>query len=157
MHEATLGKGILFIPGVGATPGITNMMVRRAMDHMDCMQQVEIYFAAFRCLAPAPGLLQTTMWEFDPEEEARQEVYFEDGAWHPTPPMSGGVKVRFHDQIGEQMVYYVPHDEAYTLPRSFTELRRAAVRGCFPPHVMQVMSALMQAGLLFKPDCFNWR
>lgn len=148
LHEAALGKGILFIPGVGATPGITNMMVRRAMDQMDRMQQVEIYFAAFRCLAPAPGLLQTTMWEFDPEEEARQEVYFEDGAWHPTPPMSGGVKVRFHDQIGEQMVYYVPHDEAYTLPRSFTELRRAAVRGCFPPHVMQVMSAMMQAGLL---------
>ncbi len=148
LHEAALGKGILFVPGVGATPGITNMMVRRAMDHMDRMQQVEIYFAAFRCLAPAPGLLQTTMWEFDPEEEARQEVYFEDGAWHPTPPMSGGVKVRFHDQIGEQMVYYVPHDEAYTLPRSFTELRRAAVRGCFPPHVMQVMSAMMQAGLI---------
>jgi saccharopine dehydrogenase-like NADP-dependent oxidoreductase len=148
LHEAALGKGILFVPGVGATPGITNMMVRRAMNHLERIQEVEIYFAAFRCLAPAPGLLQTTLWEFDPEEEARQEVYFEDGTWHPTPPLSGGVRVRFHEQIGEQMVYYVPHDEAYTLPHSFSELRRAAVRGCFPPHVMQVMSALMQAGLL---------
>lgn len=148
LHEQALEKGMLFIPGVGATPGITNMMVRRAADQLEKMLEVEIYFAAFRCLAPAPGLLQTTLWEFNPEEEDRQAVFFEDGERRAAPPLSGGVKVRFHAQIGEQMVYYVPHDEADTLPRSFPSLRRAAVRGCFPPHVMEIMGALMRAGLL---------
>jgi saccharopine dehydrogenase-like NADP-dependent oxidoreductase len=62
--------------------------------------------------------------------------------------MSGGIQVRFHEHIGEQMVYYVPHDEANTLPRSFPSLRRAAVRGCFPPHVMELMGSLMSNGLL---------
>jgi saccharopine dehydrogenase-like NADP-dependent oxidoreductase len=109
---------------------------------------VDIFFAAFRCLAPAPGLLATTLWEFNPEEEERAEVFFEDGAWHPTPPLSGERVVRFHDQIGEQKVYYVPHDESNTLPRSFPTLRRATVRGCFPPHVMALMGALMRGGLL---------
>ncbi|RMF27312.1 MAG: hypothetical protein D6759_17980, partial [Chloroflexi bacterium] len=47
-------------------------------------------------------------------------------------------------------VYYVPHDEANTLPRSFPTLRRAAVRGCFPPPVMALMGALMRAGLLSR-------
>jgi saccharopine dehydrogenase-like NADP-dependent oxidoreductase len=148
LHEQALEKGMIFVPGVGATPGITNMMVRIAADQLETMHEVEIYFAAFRCLAPAPGLLQTTLWEFDPEEDARLSVYYQDGSWHATPPLSGGVKVRFHDQIGEQMVYYVPHDEADSLPRSFPGLRRAAVRGCFPPHVMEIMGALMRAGLL---------
>lgn len=148
LHEEALGKEMLFVPGVGATPGITNMMVRRASEQLDQLHEVDIYFAAFRCLAPAPGLLQTTIWEFDPEDEARHEVYFQDGRWHPSPPLSGGIRVRFHDQIGEQMVYYVPHDEANTLPSSYSGLRRAAVRGCFPPQVMEVMSALLHGGML---------
>jgi saccharopine dehydrogenase-like NADP-dependent oxidoreductase len=46
------------------------------------------------------------------------------------------------------MVYYVPHDESYTLPESIPGLRHAAVRGCFPPQVMRLMGALMEAGLL---------
>ncbi|MBN1180055.1 MAG: saccharopine dehydrogenase NADP-binding domain-containing protein [Anaerolineae bacterium] len=148
MHAEALEKGMIFVPGVGATPGITNMMVRRASEVLERLDGADIFFAAFRCLAPAPGLLQTTLWEFNPEEEDRDEVYFEDGAWRPTPPLSGGRAVCFHDQIGEQMVYYVPHDESYSLPVSFPTLRRAAVRGCFPPHVMALMGALMRGGLL---------
>jgi saccharopine dehydrogenase-like NADP-dependent oxidoreductase len=62
--------------------------------------------------------------------------------------MSGGKAVHFHDQIGEQMVYFVPHDESYSLPASIPGLKRASVRGCFPPHVMRLMGALMEAGLL---------
>ncbi len=148
LHEEAAEKDMLFVPGVGATPGTTNMMVRRAAEVLDRMDTVDISFAAFRCLAPAPGLLQTTLWEFNPEEEQRAEVFFRDGAWHPAPPLSGERVVRFHDQIGEQKVYYVPHDEVDTLPRSFPTLRRVAVRGCFPPHVMALMGALMRGGLL---------
>ena len=148
LHEQALAKDMIFIPGVGATPGITNMMVRRASELLDRLREVEVFFAAFRCLAPAPGLLQTTLWEFNPEEGAREEVYFEDGSWHATPPLSGEIAIRFHEHIGIQNVYYVPHDELNTLPHSFPELRRAAVRGCFPPHLMALMGSLMRGGLL---------
>lgn len=148
LHDEALRKDVLFVPGMGATPGITNMMVRRASEVLESMEEVDISFAAFRCLAPAPGLLATTLWEFDPEEDDRQEVYFEDGEYHPAPPLSGERLVRFHDQIGEQKVYYVPHDEVYSLPLSFPTLRRVAVRGCFPPHVMTLMAALLRGGLL---------
>jgi len=148
LHDEALKKGIVFIPGVGATPGITNMMVRRAAEAFERIEEVDISFAAFRCLAPAPGLLQTTLWEFNPEEPDREEVYYQDGHWHAAPPLTGERIVCFHTLIGEQKVYYVPHDEAYTLPRSFPGLRRAAVRGCFPPHVMEIMKAFLQSGSL---------
>jgi saccharopine dehydrogenase-like NADP-dependent oxidoreductase len=148
LHELAVSKDIIFVPGAGATPGITNMMVKRAAEILDRMDEVDIFFAAFRCLAPAPGLLQTTLWEFNPEEEDRNEVFYQDGCWHPSPPLSGELTVRFHEQIGEQKAYYVPHDEVYTLPRSYPELHRVAVRGCFPPHVMEIMGALMRCGAL---------
>ncbi|MCJ7626437.1 MAG: saccharopine dehydrogenase NADP-binding domain-containing protein [Anaerolineaceae bacterium] len=148
LNEEAEQKDMLFVPGMGATPGITNMCVRRAAETLDQLKEVEVYFAAFRCLAPAPGLLATTLWEFNPEEEDRDEVYFEDGRWHPTPPLSGEITIRFHEHIGEQKVYYVFHDESNTMPHSYPGLRRAAVRGCFPPHVMKLMSSLMESGLL---------
>jgi lysine 6-dehydrogenase len=148
LHEKALEKDILYIPGMGATPGITNMMVLRAAEMLDRIDAVDIFFAAFRCLAPAPGLLQTTLWEFNPDEADRTRVYYEEGIRHAAPPMSGERMVQFGGQIGEQPVYHVPHDESKTLPLSFPSLRRAAVRGCFPPQVMALMGALMRGGLL---------
>ncbi|WP_322800789.1 saccharopine dehydrogenase family protein [Thermoflexus sp.] len=148
LDEQARSRDMVFIPGVGATPGTTNVMAAHGARHLDQVEAIEIAFAAFRCLAPSPGLLRTTLWEFNPEEPERAMVYWEDGAWRPAPPFSGEKRVRFHEQIGEQTVYYVPHDEARTLPRSFPGLRRAAVRGCFPPHVMRAMRTLYEMGAL---------
>jgi lysine 6-dehydrogenase len=44
-------KGTLFIPGCGATPGITNVMARQGIERMDRVDEIQIYFAAFRWLA----------------------------------------------------------------------------------------------------------
>jgi lysine 6-dehydrogenase len=148
MHQEAVAKGMIFIPGVGATPGITNVLAARGVSHLDRVDTIHVYFAAFRCLAPAPGLLRTTIWEFDPDEPDRAEVYFQDGEWLPAPPLSGEKIVRFHDQIGEQAVYLVPHDESFSLPATYPTLKHASVRGCFPPHVMNMMRTLKQAGML---------
>ena len=148
LHDTAALKNMVFVPGVGATPGTTNIMVARAAQQLDRLESVEICFAAFRSLAPAPGLLTTTIWEFDPEEEARRAVYFQDGSWQAAPPLSGEKTVLFHDLIGVQRTYFVPHDEAFTLPRSYPTLRHASVRGCFTPQVMELMSALFHSGML---------
>ncbi len=148
MHEEAKSKDMIFVPGVGATPGITNALAARGVSKLDRVDSVQISFAAFRCLAPAPGLLTTTIWEFDPDEPAREETYFQDGTWVPAPPLSGERRVRFHSQIGEQPVYFVPHDEAFSLPASYPTLKHASVRGCFPPHVMNMMRTFKEAGML---------
>lgn len=152
LHAAATDRGMTFIPGVGATPGITNMMVARAAQQLEQLESVDIAFAAFRSLAPAPGLLTTTIWEFNPQVEERDEVYFQDGRWHPAPPLTGKKRVAFHDLIGEQQVYFVPHDESYSMPRSYPSLNFAAVRGCFPPGVMDLMGALLRSGILTMPE-----
>lgn len=148
MDAAASAKQMIFVPGVGATPGVTNLMVAKAAEQLDRLETVEIAFAAFRSLAPAPGLLTTTLWEFDPEEAARQQAVYEDGAWHYSPPLSGAKRFPFHELIGEQATYFVPHDEVFTLPRSYPSLQRVSVRGCFPPRVMELMSSLLHNGIL---------
>ena len=138
-------KDIVFIPGVGATPGITNVMARRGADHLDEVDEVQINFAAFRCPAPAPGLLITFLWEFHPEIEAR--LYYKDGEFHRVGPFEGLKIVDFPGPIGEQEVSYIPHPETRTMPGSLGA-KAVSVHGCFPPHAMRLAKAMLESGLL---------
>lgn len=137
-------KDIVFIPGVGATPGITNVMARRGADQLDEVDEIQINFAAFRCLAPAPGLLITTIWEFHPAVEGR--VYYKDGQFHRVGPFEGLKTVNFPGPIGQQEVCYIPHPETRTMPKSLGA-KAVSVHGCFPPHIIQLMKAMLESGL----------
>jgi len=136
-------KGIVFVPGIGATPGITNAMARRGADQMDEVDEIQINFAAFRCPAPARGLLITFLWEFHPETEER--TYFKDGEFHWVGPFEGLKRVNFPGPIGEQEVCYIPHPETRTMPKSLGA-KAVSVRGCFPPHAMRLAKAMLEAG-----------
>jgi saccharopine dehydrogenase-like NADP-dependent oxidoreductase len=137
-------KGIVFIPGVGATPGITNAMARYAADRLDQVDDIQIHFAAFRCPAPAPGLLITFLWEFHPATEDR--TYYENGEFHRVGPFEGLKTVNFPGPIGEQEVCYIPHAETRTMPKSLGA-SAVSVKGCFPPHAMRLAKAMLESGL----------
>jgi len=143
-HTTAKDKDMIFIPGVGATPGITNVMARHAADQMDEVDEIQVNFAAFRCPAPAPGLLITFLYEFHPKTEER--VYFEDGEFVWVGPFEGLKTVNFIGPIGEQEVCYIPHEETWTMPKSLGA-KAVSVRGCFPPHAMRLAKALFESGL----------
>ena len=137
-------KDIIFIPGVGATPGITNAMARRGADQLDEVDEIQINFAAFRCPAPAPGLLITFLWEFHPQTESR--LYYRGGEFHWAGPFEGLKTVNFPGPIGEQEVCYIPHPETRTMPKSLGA-KAVSVHGCFPPHAMQLAKTMLAWGL----------
>jgi saccharopine dehydrogenase-like NADP-dependent oxidoreductase len=137
-------KDIIFIPGVGATPGITNAMARRGADQLDEVEEIQINFAAFRCPAPAPGLLITFLWEFHPKTESR--LYYEGGEFHRAAPFEGLKTVNFPGPIGEQEVCYIPHPETRTMPKSLGA-KAVSVHGCFPPQAMQLARTMLAWGL----------
>lgn len=144
LDETAKSKDMVFIPGVGATPGITNAMAKQAADKMDEVDDIQINFAAFRCPAPAPGLLTTFLWEFHPKTESR--VYYEEGEFIWVGPFEGLKRVKFPGQIGEQEVCYIPHPETRTMPKSLGA-KKVSVRGCFPPQAMKIARVMLDWGL----------
>ena len=142
--QAARDQDIVFIPGMGATPGITNVMARRGADQLDQVDDIQINFAAFRCPAPSPGLLITFLWEFHPETEER--LYYRDGEFHWAGPFAGLKTVDFPGPIGKQEVCYIPHPETRTMPVSLGA-RNVSVHGCFPPHAMRLAKAMLESGL----------
>lgn len=134
--------GITYVAGCGATPGTTNLMAKYGIQKLDLAEEVQIAFAAFRCTAIAPGLLYTTLWEFDPSVEDR--IYYEDGKFVRVGPLEGKKIVEFHEQIGKQEVCYVPHEEPRTLSQTFPQLKKIEMRGCFPPDTMDLVKTLVK-------------
>jgi hypothetical protein len=104
-------------------------MARRGADQLDEMDEIQVNFAAFRCLAPAPGLLITTVWELHPEEESR--LYYRDGESHWVGPFEGLKKVDSPGPIGQQEVCYIPHPQRRGLCQRALELRRSQSMAAF--------------------------
>ncbi len=146
-------KDLIYIPGVGATPGITNAMAKHAANQMDEVGDIQINFAAFRCPAPAPGLLVTFLWEFNPNTETR--FYYADGKYHMVGPFEGLKKVDYGGEIGVQEVCYIPHPETRTMPKSLG-VKKVSVHGCFPPHAMNLARTMLEWDL-FDEDPFAFK
>jgi saccharopine dehydrogenase (NAD+, L-lysine-forming) len=137
--------GVTAVIGCGATPGLTNVLVRRAADRLDDTRDVHISFASHRDLAPSAGLLDTLLDEFRPGIPRYTWV---DGRMREVAPFEGARRVRFAEPVGVQEVYYVPHSETYTLPRTIGNgLRTVAVRGTWRPADMRILEALSRFGL----------
>ncbi len=144
-HERAVEKGCLIVAGLGCTPGITNVLARYGSDRLDRVEEIDVYFAAWRPIALSPGLVDFTIWALHPDTKER--CYFEDGCFIPVEPFSARKRVTFMEPMGDQWVYPLPHQETITIPRHI-ECRRVATFGTYPPEDMELFRYLWKYGFL---------
>ncbi len=110
---------LLAIAGMGAQPGITNLMVKYALTSLDKAQSVEI-LDGWRDLTRTGSPMYFT-WSpqtfFD--ESSLDAIAYENGKYVTKRPFSEPQKVRFPKPVGEIDVYVSLHSELATLPQSF--------------------------------------
>jgi saccharopine dehydrogenase (NAD+, L-lysine-forming) len=138
--------GITAVSGLGATPGLSNVLVREAAGELDRLHEVHVSWVSFRTIAPAPGLLDTILWELS--DDCPTRLYYQNGRHVRAGFMEGSKVVEFAQPVGAQRVYYVPHTEVTTLPRHFPTLEYCAVRGTWRPELMEDVRVLNKYGLL---------
>ncbi len=145
LGEEAKDKGVLIVLGMGATPGVSNLMARDAADRMDQVDEIHVSFATFRPIAPSPGLLSTVLDEFSPQT---QRFYYQDGAHVEARPFDGAREVEFAPPVGRVTTYFVPHSEIHTLPRFISGVKRVYLRGTWRPEIMAVLRHYGEIGLL---------
>jgi saccharopine dehydrogenase-like NADP-dependent oxidoreductase len=137
LDEEARRAGVTICLGSGATPGVTNLMTRRAADQLDQVDEVHIAFASFRSIAPSPGLLDTVLDEFSP---GSRRFFWQAGQFIEVPAFSGARRVRFAEPVGEIETYYVPHSETHTIHRFIGKgVRLVDVRGAWRPEIMRAL------------------
>ncbi len=137
LDEHAQRAGVTICLGCGATPGVTNLMARRAADQLDQVDEVHIAFASFRSIAPSPGLLDTVLDEFSP---GSRRFFWQEGQFIEVPAFSGARRVRFAEPVGEIETYYVPHSETHTIHRFLGKgVRLVDVRGTWRPEIMRAL------------------
>ncbi|MEW6277259.1 MAG: saccharopine dehydrogenase NADP-binding domain-containing protein, partial [Candidatus Eremiobacterota bacterium] len=145
MNDEARAAGVTVVLGMGATPGVTNLMARAGVGRMETVDSIHVAFATFRRMAPSPGLLDTVLDEFSP---STVRFFYEDGKFVEVPPFTGEKEIEFNTPVGRQKAYIVPHSEVHALPKSFPGVKRVDVRGCWRPEIMAVLRHYNEVGLL---------
>lgn len=124
LHKEAEKKDVSVVPGIGASPGLTNVLIRDAADHLDSVTDVSIRWTSQRPLTASPGLLATAL-----EEPLLERTQYIDGEWRTdSAPFTGAESVEFADW--ETITCYdVPHPEPITIPRFISDVNTVTVKG----------------------------
>jgi saccharopine dehydrogenase (NAD+, L-lysine-forming) len=103
--------GLTALLGCGASPGVTNVLIKYACDKLD---RVDKIFKKPRDIISAwdPGWSPATAIR----DWAQEPIVFENGEYKKYPPFSGREEYNF-EPFGTVLLCYHEHEEQLTLPR----------------------------------------
>jgi saccharopine dehydrogenase-like NADP-dependent oxidoreductase len=140
---------ITAVLGIGSTPGITNLLARIAVDHLDTVERLDVRIGcgdARPSDAPfvPPYSIRTIF-----DECTLEPMVYADGAWSAAAPMSGGEEIEFPAPVGQVETMYTLHSEVALFPVSFGAkgLRHASFKIAFPEAFLAQLRLLVDLGL----------
>lgn len=134
--------------GMGAAPGMTNVMAAYAAEDMDTVESIDIaigcidFAVSNHPLAP-PYALDTII-----DEYTKEPMVFEDGEFKAVVPMSGEISIDFPEPVGRSKAIYTLHSEVATLPLSYKRrgIKRVTFRLGLPAEFHERLKFLMDLG-----------
>jgi len=143
--------GRLAILGMGAAPGITNLLARAGADQLDTVREIHCRVAGadqtrYKELPALPlsYSLRTIIEEFslDPAVFSKDKLGF-------LSPLSGQIPMKFPRPVGVQLPMHTIHSEVATLPFSFSQkgVKEVSFKIAFDPIFLQKVKFLKDLGL----------
>ncbi len=136
--------------GIGAAPGLSNLLAAAACEGMDRVEGVDMSYGAAAPDMPEsdvfvpPYSIRTIMQEFS--EPSFQYV---GGELRETPALAGRRRIRFPDPIGAVDCVHTLHSETVTLPSFLASrgVRQVTWRLGLPQPLEEAVQAFASAGL----------
>ena len=133
-------RGVGVLPGLGASPGQTNVLARYLASRMDAVEEVRFFMvndATYRSEA---------VWRHRLALFGEPALLYDGGRWTQTPAMSEFQDVGFPVPWGSIRCYTVGL-ETVSIPQSFSGLRHASLwRGFSDPATTSMLKDLIDAG-----------
>ena len=142
LNEEAKKAGITAIIGMGASPGVSNMMAKYGASKMDKVDEIRIFWAESGIDPTGPAAMYH--WFHITAEDI---PVFKDGDWVNVKGLSEPEVVEFPPPIGKLEVYYTGHPEPVTLPRYIKGVKNVSIKGAlYPPRLMEIYKTLIEVG-----------
>ncbi len=127
LHARFKRAGLLALLGIGAAPGIVNVLARAAADDLDRVHEIQILVGGVdRTPGRETGILGASYsMETILDEASLPAAIFTGGKFAFVEPMSGAEAVDFPAPVGRRHPARTLHSEVATLPLSY---RRKGIR-----------------------------
>ncbi|MBI3542998.1 MAG: saccharopine dehydrogenase NADP-binding domain-containing protein [Deltaproteobacteria bacterium] len=144
-----IGKTALL--GMGAAPGITNILSRYGADQLDTVTEIHTRVGSMDSTRyePKPALAVAYSLQTILEEFSYEPAVYTKGEFKFVKPMSGDVPHKFPAPIGTRRPMYTIHSEVATLPLSFKHkgCRECSFKIAFDPEFTEKVRFLRDLGM----------
>ena len=115
-HERFKAAGVTAVTGVGADPGMSNVICRAVADELDEIDRINLYWAAELVGDENPVLVPPYSVSTVLAEYAHPSTQFLDGRHVTCEPMGGVEYIDLPEPWGRCEFMYSPHSEQLTVP-----------------------------------------
>src|SRR5262249_15375784 len=149
-HAAWQQAGVAAVLGLGADPGISNMLCKAVAERLDRIERINLYWAAENLAAESPVLVPPYSLRTVLAEDAHPSQQFLDGRLTAVPPPSGKASPNLPRPRGRTEFMHTQHSEPLTVP--FADgIRDKGIREFtwklhLPRHEHEAWVALCKAG-----------
>jgi lysine 6-dehydrogenase len=117
-HAAWAAAGVTAVLGLGADPGISNMVCRAVAERLDEIDRINLFWVAKNFGAPSPVLVPPYSLATLLAEYANPSQQFLSGALREVPARSGLEVLTLPAPWGETEFMFTQHSEPLTVPFS---------------------------------------
>lgn len=143
LHEEARKRGVTALIGLGATPGVTNMLAYYGARRLDEVLEIGTYWI-WTALDPTMG---PAIIDHFFHAITGMVTTYKDGKWIKIPALCEPERFKFPSPIGEWEVAHVGHPEPVTIPR-YIKVRNVYNKGgVWPSELNEVAKVFSKLGL----------
>lgn len=150
LHGKFEKAGLLAVLGVGAAPGVVNVLARALADEMDRVHEIHVMVGNIDRTLNRPSSALGTSYSLATilDEANHPAALFTKGQFTFVEPMSGELEIDFGPPVGVRKPAYTIHSEVATLPLSFKDkgVREVSFRIAFDDELADRLRFLRALG-----------
>jgi saccharopine dehydrogenase (NAD+, L-lysine-forming) len=142
LHDDARKAGITAIIGMGASPGVTNLIAGLGASRMDRTDDIRLYWGE-SAIDPTGSAAMMHWFHIT----AEKVPVFINGKWVEVQGFSEPEVVEFLPPVGKLEVVLTGHPEPVSLPRYIKGVKNVSIKGAlYPPKMMELYRWMIDTG-----------